>query len=1632
MSNPKEYSVGWICAISTEYTAAKAFLDETHPAPEPLSPADNNAYTVGMIGKHKVVIAVLPDGEYGISSAANVARDMLHSFPNIKIGLMVGIGGGAPSSKHDIRLGDIVVSASRDGQNGVFQYDFGKAIQNQSFQATGVLNQAPTSLRAALNALKSDYESEGHQLKEFINKILERKPRLQKKYKRPDPTSDRLYQSNFIHPLGDEASCVVVCGDKLSHLVPRQERQDDEDNPAVHYGLIASSNQLMKDALARDRLSAEQNVLCFEMEAAGIMNHFPCLVIRGICDYADSHKNKEWQGYAAMVAAAYAKDLLKWVSPNRVAAEESISGKLSEIDLHLKEISNDVNVIYLQQQSDENQKILDWISKTDFGPKQRDYFKRRQPGTGQWFLDSKDYQTWLNSEKQSLFCPGIPGAGKTIIASIVVNDLFDKYHNDTTVGIAYVYCNFQLKNEQKIEDLLASLLKQLAQRHISSMEFLKKLYSQNEAKQTYPSLDDIFEALHSTIIGCFSRVLIVVDALDELSQDSRGDLLSKLFYLLGAEKTNILITSRSIPEIFHYFEGRPSLEIRARGEDVESYIEGHLKQLPSFVHQKQQLQHEIKTKISKAVDGMFLLAQIYLNSLDDKTTQKEIRNELEKLQVHSQESDQGERNQVLFQAYDQAMERISQQRTGFVNLAKRTLSWVTYAKRPLTTLELRHAFAVEVGESDLDLDNLPDIELIVSVCAGLVTVNEESDDIRLVHFTTQEYFEWSGYTWFPHAHEDITATCVRYLSFNCFKSGFLPTQEEFQGRLRSNALYEYASQNWGTHARQALEQPEDLILRFLESQSNVSSSGQAVIARSIRSDKSSFYSRYSRQMTALHLTAYFGLESLTRILLKEGHDGNARNHYGKTPVTYAAAKGHTSLVELFSRAGVCMDPKDHDQKTPLSWAVIKGHKTVVQQLLGTGKVDPDHADKIGRTPLFFAVKHRREGIARCLLKKAVNPDATIRARYAELQDMNNRSVLSFAAESGLASIVELLLKTGMVDINSRSRSLRTPLFYAVERGQESVVKILLENGANPYLEASAKNCDGRMPLSVAAENGNENIVKLLLERGVHPDSKSAATNSSGYTPLWRAISRGHEAVVRMLLQRGADPASNRGGLLSLLRAAERGQEALVLMLLTKHGVDLVSRDRKRRTLLSYAAEKWSFEVMQFILHREEVEINVVDYIGRTPLSYAAEAGQEAVVELLLMRDERGVNFKDDYGRTPLSIAAKRGHESVVRLLLKMDGVDINSKDEHGRVPLSYAAQGRHESAVRLLLKAHGVDINSKGNNGRTPLSYAAETGQEVIVELLLKASEENADIKAYNGRTPLSYAAEAGQETVVRILLTMGGVEVNSKDNRGSTPLSYATRMRHKSVVQLLLKVHGVDLNSKDNNGRTPLSYAAEAGQEVSVEMLLEGLEENADIKAYNGRTRLPYAAEARQESMIRILLKMEDVDVNSRDNKGRTPLSYAVESGSAMAIEQLLDIDVINVNSKDDSGRTPLSRAAEMGLNNVAYQLLKNQEIDINSKDDSGRTPLSYAATCQLSWRDGPVGLLLDRLEVEVDGKDMNGRTPLSYAAECGSERMVLLLLDRDEVDVEGEDNNGRTPLSYAIERHYREIERLLWLRIG
>jgi ankyrin repeat protein len=443
------------------------------------------------------------------------------------------------------------------------------------------------------------------------------------------------------------------------------------------------------------------------------------------------------------------------------------------------------------------------------------------------------------------------------------------------------------------------------------------------------------------------------------------------------------------------------------------------------------------------------------------------------------------------------MERIESKIADIKELAKQVLSWITCARRPLTTSELQNALAVEIGEPELDKENLPALEDMVSVCAGLVTVDEESDIIRLVHYTTQEYFERTWIDWFPDVQRDIATTCVIYLSFDTFATGFCPTDEDFEARLQLNPLYDYAARNWGHHARAASTEVEQRMLDLLKDEAKVSASCQAMMVSR----------RYSqnvpRQITGLHLTAYFGLKETIIALLKDGHNPDIKDAEGRTPLAWAAKYGHEAMVELLlTNDNVDPDSRDNGGQTPLSRAAMYGNEATVKLLLEKG-AELESKDNGGQTPFSRAAMYGTEAVMKLLLEKGAE---------LESKDNGGRTPLSWAAMYGNEAVVKLLLEKG-AELESKDNDGRTPLWWAAISGNEAAVKLLLEKGA----ELESKDIGGRSPLSWAAEtDGNEAAVKLLLEKGAELESK----DNDGRTPLsWAAVTYGNEAVVK-LLKRG--------------------------------------------------------------------------------------------------------------------------------------------------------------------------------------------------------------------------------------------------------------------------------------------------------------------------------------------------------------------------------------------------------------------------------------------------------------------------------------------------------------------------------
>ncbi|GAP84015.2 putative ankyrin repeat domain-containing protein 50 [Rosellinia necatrix] len=727
-------------------------------------------------------------------------------------------------------------------------------------------------------------------------------------------------------------------------------------------------------------------------------------------------------------------------------------------------------------------------------------------------------------------------------------------------------------------------------------------------------------------------------------------LISEILDLQATCAVNIFATSRFIPGITERFEHASKLEIRASKQDVCTYIDNHMLHLPSFVKRDGELQDEIKNEIFKAADGMFLLAKLHLDSLIGKRSLKAVRQALKILPSGSN---------ALHQAYRDAMSRIESQVPDQIELAKQVLLWISCSKRPLTTSELQHALAVEVGKDEIDPENFPHVEDMVSACAGLVTVDEQSKIVRLVHHTTQEFFEQMQTHWFPNAHNDIATVCITYLSFSVFDAGFCQSESECEESLLLNSLYDYAAHHWGHHARAAAIETSDLVLEFLQSEPKVSSQTVA------------------RLVTGMHLAAYFGLRDTVVALLAIGNEPDPWDTDGRTPLSYAAARGHEAVVALLlANKSMSPDSKDlvhgwtplwhavvgaqvavvkllldndaidpncisHHGRTPLSWAAEKGCDAIVSLLVDNEQVHLNAIDpECGWTPLCWAAGNGHHEVIKLLLgKPEVNPNA---------KDIEyGRTALSWAAERGHKAAVKALVTANQVELNSKSKYGRTPLWFAKERGHREIVDLLLShNAVDPCLEYSEY---GQIPLWYAAEIGHEATVKLLLDSGGHPNMKS----EFGRTPLSHAAERGHEVIVRLLLGDGkADP---------------------------------------------------------------DIKDSVYE---RTPLSWAAANGHESVVKLLLQQKSVKPDSKSKHG-TPLSWAARFGHEAAVRLLLAKDNVNPDSKCHCQRTPLSYAAEKGHEAIVKLLLGRSEVNPSSKDSKyGRTPLSWARVNRQEAIVKLL--------------------------------------------------------------------------------------------------------------------------------------------------------------------------------------------------------------------------------------------------------------------------------------------------------------------------
>ncbi|KAI9658930.1 MAG: hypothetical protein M1821_001890 [Bathelium mastoideum] len=1331
-----DYTVGVICALALEMTAMRAVLDELH-ADLAVQSNDENAYTLGSLCGHNVVIACLPAGVYGSTAAAAVACQMLSSFSSITTRLMVGIGGGVPTETHDIRLGDVVVSTPNPQCAAVVQYDYGKTLADGQFHRTGQLNKPPPSLLTAVNKLQAIYGMNGwSQIPEILSDVFKKHPWMKREYVYPGQDLDVLFKPACNH-VDEEGQACSTCG--LPKTIERSSR--DEGTPRVHCGPIASANQVMKHGRTRDRLAQKLGILCFEMEAAGLMDYFQCLVVRGICDYSDARKNKDFQNYAALTAAAYAKELLSTVAPK--TATVSSAHQAADPD-----------------SITQHRKLIMDCLLFDQAESRRATIKKAHMKTCKWLLQRPVYRDWLDWSKIAgtcgfLWIKGKPGTGKSTIMKFVLTHI-ERTMGKESVSISFFFNARGTELEKSTIGLYRSLLVQLLDRLPKLQNALDTLTSPIGEDWDIDVLKETFRAVLEKLGE--DHLLCFVDALDECPEDQVRDLIEFFEDLsqltaTGQIRLHVCFSSRHYPHISINTGLQLVLENQeGHSDDITNYLSTELKV------GKSKLVQECKAKIVEKASGIFLwvvLVARILNREHDRGKIHAMRKRLDEIPVELNELFKD----ILMRDGENIQELLL------------CIQWILYAKRPLKREEFYFAILAGSDPSSLSAWDTEEVtsqdmeRFVLNSSKGLAEMTRTKDPtIQFIHESVREFLLAKdalanilpGFRGISEgsSHEQLRNCCYNYMRIETSPQLDLApplpvASSEEAANMRSKAheafpFLAYAVDHVLYHAdaaeRNGVAQTifiDHFALRLWINLANLLEKFQA--------------RRYTQEASLLYICALADLPNLIGIQ-RTGRSSIiiTGERYG-SPLFAAAANGKkdafkallTSKRNLESRHGPTFFDLQFDRDLEALVDFICFRKNV------KGENCPDLLPSMGRhgdTVKFVLL--RDKGVAIGSSPTAKGQEAVCRLLFeseakSSLNSSTWETVLPGTVTHGQEANVSS--PTDKRAVTNPKHDLTTAWFdIAVKLGQATAVRLLVEKGA----KIDRTDANGNTPLIAAAKNGSEAVVRLLIENGAAIDLK----DFHGNTPLIAAASNGNKAVVKLLVDCGAEiDLKNNYGDSPLIAVARKKNDALVRLLVDK-GAEIDLQDHDGNTPLQAAAAHTHNEAVVKLLLNKGAKINMQNFHGDTPLKAAAACdGNEATVRLLIENGAR-VDLQDTRGDTPLNAAASSGSEAMVKLLVDC-GAKTSSKGSQGRTALHLAAC-RSESMVRLLLVS-GAEIDMTDSHGETPLFGAARFGNEVVVRLLW---EKGANINAQNKdrETPIWHAAVYGEEDVVTFLLEKG------------------------------------------------------------------------------------------------------------------------------------------------------------------------------------------------------------------------------------------------------------------------------------
>ncbi|KAJ5909138.1 hypothetical protein N7495_001820 [Penicillium taxi] len=1606
-------------------------LDETFGLLGSQDISDSNTYTLGRIGQHNVVIACLPAGQYGNTSATTVANNMVRTFSkSLRIGLMVGVGGGIPSATRDIRLGDVVISCPEGTTGGVLQYDMGKVGAGGEFHRIGSLNSAPRSLLTAVNLMRASELRDDPRFLEYLTSAIARNRRTQKSFGRPSIEQDRLFKPEHNHP----ATASTCCGCLAEWQEARSER--DSSDPQPHYGIIASGNAVIKDAWTREQLRLQTGALCFEMEAAGLMLDFPCIIIRGICDYADSHKNKQWQGYAALTAASYAKELLGYIPLGRVSQERLVVDACSGLRDEVKGTNKLLDQAYNQREQHHREKVIRALTDqqkrchqvfklSSSYEQQKNIIPRREEGTCQWALQSPKYTCWLESKQNDLlWVSADPGCGKSVLARSIIDDYLEASNPVKTI------CYFFFKDNDEQNQLayaLCSVLHQLFSQRPGLLHYAIPSWEKygERLQQEVDELWRIFIAAASADLS--HQTICIFDALDESREIDQGRLIEKLYLFRRQPSSSkqdtylkFLVTSRPYDHIKDQFraitDSFPQIHLKGEEEndriheEIDLVIKIRARELAETVPLSTDLHRQVEDQLLQMGHRTYLWLHLAIDDIR-ATFKHSLRPKENSIRLVPSS---------VNAAYEKILYRVP---INQMDIVKKVLEIIVAARRPLTIQEMAIALGIATSSDSqtikqAELDPVDLEEKLRQLC-GLFIFTHNSK-IYLIHQTAREFLIKKGFNNLNYKYwsslydaEDLMAQiCLRFLlmddlEYNKDKSG-----------SHAESFLEYSGAHWAGHVREmtldSYQKETERIHRLYDVSGKSFSIWFPIFWKAARP-----YDR-TPMMSALHLAAFNGHEQeIYSILDVDGSDINTPDSTVTYPVMWASLNGHDKTVELLLERGADINAQGGEYGNALQSACRGGHDKIVELLLERG-ADVNVQGGFYENDLQAACRGGNNKIVELLLEQGADVNA---------QSRKHGNALQSACRGGHDNIVELLLERG-ADVNAQGGFYENSLQAACLRGHNKIVEILLKWGA----DVNAQSGKYGNALQSACRGGHNKIVELLLEQGADINAQSgkyrnalqsaclggfnkfsvllADSNSQDgeYRNTLQAASE-YDKIVELLLERGADVNAQGGFYENALQAACRGGHDKIVELLLERGADTKTQSGKHENALQAACLRGHDNIVELLLERG-ADVNAQSGKYGNALQAACLRGHNKIVEILL-KWEANVNAQSGKHRNALQAACLRGYDNIVELLLER-GAHINDQSGKYGNALQAACRGGHDNIVELLLE-RGADVNAQGGFYENAFQAACFRGHYKIVKLLV---EQGADINAQSGKygNALQAACLRGYDKVVKLLVEQGA-DVNAQGGKYGNALQAACLRGHDNIVELLLE-RGADVNAQSGKYGNALQAACLRGHNKIVEILLNW---DANVNAQNGKygNALQAACRGGYNKVVELLLE-RGADVNAQGGFYENALQAACRGGHNKIVELLLERGA-DVNTQGGEYGNALQAACLRGYDKIV-ELLLERGADVNIQ--SGKHGNALQAAC-LRGHDNIVELLLEQ------GADINaqsGKHGNALQAAClrGYDKIVGLLLERG-ANVNIQSGKHGNALQAAYRGGYDKIVELL-----